>query len=155
MKRKKKTGPANLRVVVKKSRNGHVFVGNSAFIAVHTQPPNCSIWVAFIADSNTFIVLGVKGCIQSHIAQRYGLGSVYKAWASLALQDSFVSLSQANPNSKNFIQKCSIQCTSNIKYYTGQIEDLVFYSLNSALLKHQLTSQLCFHLLAISKQILH
>ncbi|MCH82958.1 pre-mRNA-processing protein 40A-like, partial [Trifolium medium] len=36
-------------------------VGNSAPIAVRPQPPNCDIWLAFIAASNTFIVLGVKG----------------------------------------------------------------------------------------------
>ena len=38
-------------------------VGNSAFIAVRPHPPNCGIWLAFIAASNTFIVLGVKGWI--------------------------------------------------------------------------------------------
>ncbi|GAU39527.1 hypothetical protein TSUD_222970 [Trifolium subterraneum] len=38
-------------------------VGNSAFIAVRPHPPNCGIWVAFIAASNTIIVLGVKGWI--------------------------------------------------------------------------------------------
>ncbi|MCI33544.1 vacuolar protein sorting-associated protein, partial [Trifolium medium] len=31
--------------------------GNSAFTAVQPQPPNCGIWVAFIAASKTFIVL--------------------------------------------------------------------------------------------------
>ncbi|PNY13704.1 hypothetical protein L195_g010367, partial [Trifolium pratense] len=34
-------------------------VGNSTFIAVRPHPSNCGIWVAFIAASNTFIVLGV------------------------------------------------------------------------------------------------
>jgi len=32
-------------------------VGNSAFIAVHSHPPNCGIWAPFVAASNTFIVL--------------------------------------------------------------------------------------------------
>ncbi|MCH99594.1 vacuolar protein sorting-associated protein [Trifolium medium] len=38
-------------------------VGNSAYIAGYPQPPNCGIWVAFIAASNTFIVLAVEGWI--------------------------------------------------------------------------------------------
>ncbi|CAJ2671883.1 unnamed protein product [Trifolium pratense] len=47
----------------KQTKMACVIVGYSAFIAVRPHLPNCGIWVAFIAASNTFIVLGVKGWI--------------------------------------------------------------------------------------------
>ncbi|PNX93220.1 hypothetical protein L195_g016371, partial [Trifolium pratense] len=43
---------------LRNSFGGEESVGNSAFIAVLPHPPNCGIRVAFIATSNTFIVLG-------------------------------------------------------------------------------------------------
>jgi len=38
-------------------------VGNSAFIAVTPSRLNCGLWFAFIATSNTFIVLALRGWI--------------------------------------------------------------------------------------------